>query len=264
MTIPVIPPYPRGVNDLNDDRVRMWFRILRDNYTTLNEGLLTSDDFTSNGILVRTVADTFTSRSISGTGGISVTNGDGVSGNPTITLDASVTFPGNVTANSFTLPIGSSATTGKTGATVISTVTDANNSGVAETDLYSTTIAASSLTTNGQFLDLTTCGSFTSAAGNKRVRLYVNGTVVYDTGSLAIGGTAGVWFIRCTVGCSSSGTNARCAASAIHSISTVADSTTFTDVATTWSAPVIIKVTGLGTAGSVVVGRTWQIKWYDN
>ena len=107
MTIPAIPPYPKGVNDLNDDRARMWFRILRDNYTTLNDGLLTSNTFSSNGLLVRTATDTFTSRSMSGTNGISVTNGDGVSGNPTITLDASVTFPGNVTANSFTLPIGS-------------------------------------------------------------------------------------------------------------------------------------------------------------
>jgi hypothetical protein len=45
--------------------------------------------FNSNGILVQTAADTFVSRSIVSGTGITVSNGDGVSGNPSIALSAS-------------------------------------------------------------------------------------------------------------------------------------------------------------------------------
>lgn len=48
--------------------------------------------FNSNGILTQTAADTFAARTITGTAGqISVSSGDGVSGNPTLSLPATIT-----------------------------------------------------------------------------------------------------------------------------------------------------------------------------
>jgi hypothetical protein len=46
--------------------------------------------FNSNGLITQTSADTFTSRSIASGTGISVANGDGVAGNPTVSLNATL------------------------------------------------------------------------------------------------------------------------------------------------------------------------------
>ncbi len=58
---------------------------------------------TTGGFLTRTAADTYTARTITGTGGqIAVANGDGVSGAPTISLPTALTSINSVTAASAT------------------------------------------------------------------------------------------------------------------------------------------------------------------
>ena len=62
-------------------------------------GSLTSLGVAGNGILVKTATDTITPRTITGTAGqISVANGDGISGNPTIALVGSICTPGTYTS----------------------------------------------------------------------------------------------------------------------------------------------------------------------
>lgn len=54
-------------------------------------GAIMDGDFSSNGVMVRTAAGAYASRTITGTTNqITVTNGDGVSGNPTLSLDTTV------------------------------------------------------------------------------------------------------------------------------------------------------------------------------
>ena len=72
----------------------------------LANDLAALEGLASTGIAVRTATDTWTQRAITGTSAeIAVTNGDGVSGAPTLSLPASLTFTGKtVTGGSFASP----------------------------------------------------------------------------------------------------------------------------------------------------------------
>lgn len=107
--------------------------------------------YNTNGLLAQTAADTFTGRTITGTASnISVTNGDGVSGNPTLDLINTAITPGTYGSASL-IPIITFDAKGR--ATAASTATlgtffvPSNN-----------TVATSETTTSTTFADLATVG----------------------------------------------------------------------------------------------------------
>lgn len=77
--------------------------------------------YNTNGILTQTAADTFTGRTITGTANeITLTNGNGVSGNPTISLPSALTFTGKtVTGGTFTGITDIAVADGGTGASTV-------------------------------------------------------------------------------------------------------------------------------------------------
>lgn len=74
--------------------------------------------YNTNGILTQTAADTFTGRTLTGTSNeVTITNGSGVSGNPTVSLPSALTFTGKtVTGGTYSGAVVTIAASGTGGA----------------------------------------------------------------------------------------------------------------------------------------------------
>ena len=91
-------------------------------YQPLDSTLTSLAAYNTNGILTQTSADTFTGRTITGTSNeITVSNGDGVSGNPTLSIPSTFDLSGKTT---FRIPAGTGPTVSSSGALACDTNTD--------------------------------------------------------------------------------------------------------------------------------------------
>lgn len=71
-------------------------------------GAIMDGDFSGNGVMVRTAAGTYTSRTIMAGTGVTISDGDGVSGNPTVSV---TTSPSNVQTSAYTLVLSDAGKT---------------------------------------------------------------------------------------------------------------------------------------------------------
>ena len=76
---------------------------------------------------------------------------------------------------------------------------DVGNVGTGEDDLYSDTIAAGQLASNGDRLEVEYGGTFVNhATATRQLKIYFGGTLIFDTGALTIS-AASAWTIRASL-----------------------------------------------------------------
>lgn len=96
-------------------------------------------------------------------------------------------------------PTGPTGATGATAGALFTHQADANNSGTAETDLYTDTIAGGQLASNGNQISATYAGIYAgSATASATIKFYFGGTALLTTGALAIV-SASTWTITAAV-----------------------------------------------------------------
>ena len=94
-------------------------------YQPLDATLTALAAYNTNGVICQTAADTFAGRTITGTSNeVSVSNGDGVSGNPTLSLPATIDLSGKTYLK---IPTGTGPTVDASGKIAIDTNTDNSN-----------------------------------------------------------------------------------------------------------------------------------------
>lgn len=85
---------------------------------------------------------------------------------------------------------GGSASFATVGGALFDHFVDAGNTTTSETDLYSDSIPASTLSVNGHKIEAKYGGTFVNSTSTKQLRVYFGGTQVFDSGALTISGSS--------------------------------------------------------------------------
>lgn len=154
---------------------------------------------------------------------------------------------------------GLSAGYAKVGGSIFYSTTQTGNSGSSETDLFSSSIAASTLGTNGDSIEFYAAGTFAATANNKQVRVKFGGTTVLDTGALVVT-TASSWRVTGSI-IRTGATSQKAIVSYFSSDATLLETTSYTTPGETLSGAVTLKVTGQATSNNDIVGEMWKGQW---
>lgn len=141
---------------------------------------------------------------------------------------------------------------------ITTNVTSTPTVDASEDDLMSYTLPAQRLYENGQTLEITAWGTTAANANNKRVKLYIGGTVVLDSGAIAANNKP--WFLRATLIRSSTTAGLAISEGQFNGAAIQVTHTGVTVASTGWDATQIIKVTGTGTAAADIAQKGLLVK----
>lgn len=162
---------------------------------------------------------------------------------------------------------GASSALARVGGAIFDHYADVNNGTTVETDLYTDTIAASTLGTNGDKIIAQYGGIFTgSATSTQQLKVYFGGTVIFDSGALAIGVATPNWDIKVTAIRASSSV-VRCSVTLITSSAALLGAAQYTAVTgLTLTNTQIIKITGtaagVGAGSNQITASEGTVSWF--
>lgn len=184
-----------------------------------------------------------------------------------ITTSGTTTLTGTNNINAINLKAGAAAgNTAHPGGVIFDFFADVNNSGTAETDLYTSTLAASTLNADGGKVTATYQGIFTgAAAATQQLKVYFGGTVIYDSGALSIGVATNNWTVN--VACIRvNSSTVRCAVWVNSDFATLFPYSKYVEVTgLTLTNTQILKITGTaagaGGASNQITAKLGYVEW---
>jgi hypothetical protein len=174
-------------------------------------------------------------------------------------------IPNGTGAGKSQILAGASSTFGSMGAGIFDHFVDAGNSTTTETDLYSDSIPASALNTNGDKLRAIYAGTLVSSAtATREIKIYFGGTVIFDTGAVTLG-VSGDFVINVEI-IRDSSTSVRCAVWAnLTGPSTGSYANYATVTGLTLTNAQTLKITGqaagVGAATNDLVASLGHVEW---
>lgn len=184
-------------------------------------------------------------------------------------LQVGITVAGTANTEKFrvdtlgaTVRAGTAVTRVRIGGTLCSSSTSTGNVGAGEDDLITCSLAANSLATNLDSLDLVAAGTFAANGNNKRIRVRsvegANNVVLLDTTALGFNGAD--WSVRCTFARTAS-TTFKSTCSVSTSSALLVSTTDYVTGTFTFANAGTIKLTGEATADNDVVEELARTEW---
>lgn len=138
----------------------------------------------------------------------------------------------------------------------------AGNTAATETTLFTYTVPANTLASDGDCLEFMVSGSMSSAADtNKRVLAQFGATTILDTTSLTLGGFGFDWTMRGTIIRTGAATQ-KCECSFEYNYSlgeTIGTTLNYITAAETLSGTVVLRIRGNATTANAVLGEFWKV-----
>lgn len=159
------------------------------------------------------------------------------------------------------LPVkaGNSAANANVGGVIEVNTTAVGNVTTGEDDLITFTIPANTLNNNGDQVEFDMAGVFAATANNKRVRVYIDNTLLFDTTDLTTT-TAEDWSIKGIIIKTGTGTQ-KCIVQWLSTEATLLSSVDYSTVAEDETAALVLKATGEATATDDILQEVLIVKW---
>jgi len=161
---------------------------------------------------------------------------------------------------------GASTSTSKVGGVANVNITAVGNVGTGEDNLITYSLPASSLGTNGDFVEIEAWGTLVVDAGTKNIKLYFGSTVIKSY--LGLTTETSVWRFSAIVIRTGAATQDAIAFGPTGDITSTgiiqSNFTQFTTPAETLSGAITIKCTGEGVNNNDIVQEGMIVKWYSN